>query len=127
MRFDRLLNVARALRESPNPDEFSMEHFGSSCGTPMCALGHYAARRDLQQEFLLSSSGALQTKYGKDVWFDDDQMVRHFGISEEMADRLFGAEGCGNAETALEAAEFVERFVAILSKLSPEEREFVGL
>lgn len=59
----RLLNVARALRESPNPKAFTMLRFvhgddsfsntvGSAadwCGTPACALGHYGSRTDLQK------------------------------------------------------------------------------
>lgn len=64
----RLLNVARALRESPAPHLFDMGAFVNDaewlsyksgrvefdpalenfCGTPACALGHYGSRPDLQ-------------------------------------------------------------------------------
>lgn len=67
----RLLNVARALRESPAPKLFNMSKFvwgdnvgrwcsndptfalneKNFCGTPACALGHYGARKDLQKTF----------------------------------------------------------------------------
>lgn len=56
----RLLDVALALRESKNPEAFTMRFYtwGWSstgyvlyphpCRNPECALGHYAARSDLQ-------------------------------------------------------------------------------
>lgn len=43
---ERLMLVVRALREDPDPENFTMWKF-SKCRTPACALGHYASRRDL--------------------------------------------------------------------------------
>lgn len=105
----RLLNVARALRESRNPDEFTMEKTHHECGTPACAIGHYAARRDLQREFTLKS--ALGSTDGDGEWAYAAQ--RHFGL-EGLAtvELLFGSKGCGGAETPKAAARYIERFVA---------------
>src|SRR6187551_2522759 len=51
VQYKRLMNVAKALRESPNAGRFDMGcyiHSGSEeegeknwCGSPACALGHY--------------------------------------------------------------------------------------
>jgi hypothetical protein len=123
--------VARALRESKNPEKFDMRKFGHSCGTPACAIGHYFARTDLQSEFVLSSRGSIATTAEplEPLWIGmrgGHTAIRdHFGITEEQEDELFGDPiddddeenvfvrenaGCGNAQTAIEAAEYIERF-----------------
>ena len=106
----RLLNVAKALRESANPKAFSMEFFAwggrwilHPCGTPACAVGHYAARRDLQRTFRITKNGSLP--------FADEDSYSHFGIDGEEYDALFSAVGCGNAKTTTQAARYIERFV----------------
>ena len=109
MNKERLLNVAKALRESPNPDAFTMRTIAHPCGTPGCALGHYAARRDLQDAFNLDHAGYL-TSISDESPFETE--LKHFGISEEQEDELFGAWGCADAKTPLAAAEYIERFVA---------------
>ena len=112
MRKDRLLNVARALRESKNPEDFDMGMYGHACGTPACALGHYAAREDLQHTFTLDAVND-SILVGEDwVGFDSRDVRDHFGITPSEALELFEAEGCAGAKTAIEAAEFIERVVA---------------
>ena len=123
----RLLNVARALRESPNPEKFDMGRYGDDdCGTPACAFGHYAARQDLQDRFALVRR-ELRVSYAEAIYFSTDVLLRytgemafydshlvleHFGISWEEADDLFSVEGCGGANTPAQAADFIEAFVA---------------
>lgn len=129
----RLLNVVRALEESPNPERFTMAQYGHECGTPACALGHYCARADLQSAFLLSK----HTNRGESeqpTWpapkdditfalaFDDDEVLTHFGINNAEADVLFGSEGCDGARTALEAAAFIRAFVARRERLLEAKR-----
>lgn len=135
----RLLNVARALRESPAPKEFTMEHWfhevpdctikEGSCGTPACALGHLALRKDLQTSFGYGYDGygwgfgANLTFRGEKVQFDDVRysegghpVLEYFGIDGFDFEALFGTEGCGRAKTTKAAAQFIERFVARRSK-----------
>jgi hypothetical protein len=99
----RLLNVARALRESEHPEKFTMRELVNMCGTPGCALGHYASRGDLQDVFLID--GYRMTTVGAGSIYD--VTLAHFG-----EDELFGALGCGEAKTPVQAAEYIERFVA---------------
>lgn len=110
----RLLNVAKALRESKNPDMFTMRRFSHPCGTPACALGHYAARGDLQEDFLFDQHSVLvRSDTGDTVWLDEEEgfVMNHFDITEDEVEWLFGEEGCNSAATANEAAEFIEKFV----------------
>jgi hypothetical protein len=119
MNKERLLKVAKALRESRAPDDFTMERFGNHCGTPACAMGHYAARRDLQRTFRFGKAylaaprpTLLYAKTDKCAYIDHEEVLDHFGITYGQSDQLFGPHGCGNAQTANEAANYIERFVA---------------
>jgi hypothetical protein len=122
MNAERLLNVARALREAPDNGNFTMEFYCWSgkefdCGTPACAIGHYAARQDLQKLFFIAN-GQMMVHYPNGDWpimVDSDKSIvplQHFGITYEEWDELFDVDGCGNAATAIEAAEYIEQFVA---------------
>lgn len=109
----RLLNVAKALREDKDPERFQMYRF-ADCGTPCCALGHYAARKDLQRVFRLSRvKGNWLGLVGKreGIGIDAPEVHKHFGIDYEQADELFGCHGCGCAQTPIDAAEYIEQFV----------------
>ncbi len=127
----RLLDVATALRETPKAlgQIFSMRKFGygqedcmlpddvshltpESCGSPACALGHYAVRRDMQHKFKLSRFGQLTNNKGVTISFNDDAILDHFGLDLDEAYRLFSAEGCMQAKTPIQAARYIERFLS---------------
>lgn len=112
---NRLLNVARACRESEHADKFTMTKFTYSCGTPGCALGNYAGRGDLQKVFSIRWSDDLQAL---DLFFRDRETVEnsveiqnYFGVSKSEAWRMFSLSGCNNAQTPEAAADYIEQFV----------------
>lgn len=115
----RLLNVAKALRESTVPHAFDMSWYTHGlqgaypCGTPMCALGHYGAREDLQSAFRINQyHGTLQVV---DPALDRDRFLaaeQHFDLNQREAEELFGCNGCGDASTVEAAATYIEGFVA---------------
>jgi hypothetical protein len=116
----RLLNVARALRESPKPEKFDMTRFAiGECGTPACALGHYAARRDLQRVLKLKLGESwfgpwwaiASTKTNRQISLNGTLLQKHFGISARNLDELFEGDGCGKANTAIQAAKYIDSFV----------------
>lgn len=132
---DRLLNVAKALRESPKPKAFTMscfirgdrlDQFEGWCNTPGCALGHYASRRDLQRVFTVIterdrdgnpmdySLRFLHDEEGSEgISFSDNNFLKYFGLdSYRDADELFSSYGCGDASTPKAAAKYIEQFVA---------------
>lgn len=119
MNAERLTNAARAVRESPKPDNFTMKYY-NVCGSPGCVLGHYAARPDLQSLLTFDKINQLTFVGFEDVdssahhsWPDYDHIMvrRHFGITAEQAWELFSANGCGNARSPTEAADYIEAFV----------------
>jgi hypothetical protein len=106
-----------------------------TCGTPNCALGHYVARRDLQSVFQFPLWACADRLYQErhcninnmilaGVWgatrpvFMWRRLVQnHFELSEHQVEMIFGATGCNDAETAEQAAEYIERFVALQKQL----------
>ncbi len=133
MNIERILNVARALRESPNPDMFNMDSYMHPCGTPSCAFGHYAVRSDLQSAFTAHAApeawkGIDIVGGDKNINYGRDEVLEHFGITDEQSDQLFCDAGsaaeavedheisadsflCLSAKTPNEAADWIERFV----------------
>lgn len=140
MNKERLLNVAKALREAIHPEQFDMERHVHPCGTPACAFGHYAAREDLQDEFSINttndptrcrSEGVHWRATGEGLFngYADRRVLRHFGITDRQAEELFGAASdfeedsdddfggtharlARTTKTPAEAADYIERFVA---------------
>ena len=109
----RLLNAARALRESPNPEKFTMRRYINECGSPACVLGHYAARKDLQRTFGVDTvARVLYRRNPKEIVGYYSLLVQsHFGISPWEAETLFNTSGCNGAITSDEAATYIENFV----------------
>lgn len=131
---DRLLNVCRALDESPNQSDFHMGSYGDygarcgflwlgrSCGTPCCALGHYAGRGDLQRSFNLDKDGTL--RFGKrSIEYYSDEVLAHFGLTNEEAIELFGCQGCNDAQTPAEAIAYIRAFVNRKYPVGPGDGE----
>jgi len=136
----RLLNVARALREYEHPERFDMncyvynyeylamegklEKHEDWCGTPGCALGTYASRSDLQRVLRINECITIDVHGNRinqpvmvlaskpNFTADYNDVLEHFGINDEEAEELFDHGGCGNAQTPIEAAKYIENFVA---------------
>ncbi|MDJ0764830.1 MAG: hypothetical protein QNJ97_17750 [Myxococcota bacterium] len=129
MHVERLMNVARALREAkntPKADNFTMTYFGfesedldeegipHGCGTPCCAIGFYAVREDLQDLLRLNADGDLEYQPGHtitgDLW---EALSEHFDISDDDVEMLFDSDGCGMAGDNIDQAiAFIENFAS---------------
>ncbi len=117
---ERLTSVVKALRDSPDPERFNMDRLTHPCGAPACALGHYAARDDLQEMFVLvpqehwypGSGLRLKAAPTKQVSYTSRVVREHFGLTPAETHELFSASGCGEAKSADQAAMYIERFVA---------------
>ena len=112
MNKERLLNVAKALRESPSPEDFDMGTYITDCGTPGCALGHYAAREDLQSLLSLCGNRDIKFREGGSAWYADSRISEHFELGTPQLEELFDCTGCGRARTTEQAATYIEQFVA---------------
>lgn len=127
----RLMTVVKLLREAQRSSKrrsaFDMGAWANHCGTPACALGSYAAREDLQRtfRFVRDSDGffGVTAKGLRDgsISFplsarEAEVFKRHFDLTPEQADELFGAEGCGKAKTPKHAADYIEKFIQLNSE-----------
>lgn len=112
MNKQRLLNVARALRESPKPERFTMDCYVHRCGTPACALGHYILRSDMQSDWVWDPVSRYPAPLRPRIGALSTWAGQHFNILDREIGELFGADGCNGAQTPIEAAEYIEQFVA---------------
>ena len=115
MNTERLKNVIKAIRERKEEAHFDMRWW-IQCGSPACALGHYASRTDLQEAFVLTSTevepAVVDTNHRSFFGFT----AEHFDITKQEALDLFRSDGCGqvgiNSVTAKEAIEYIEDFIS---------------
>jgi hypothetical protein len=107
----RLLDVARACRETRHPRKFSMRLFSYDCKTPACALGNYAHRADLQNRFRLMPMGLALIDGRRALACDSEEIRDYFSLSIPEAGELFCSTGCNDAKTPRQAAEYIEFFV----------------
>ncbi len=119
---ERLLLMADALDAAqkrqdslPLHKRFTMATWGheaigtNECGTPACALGHYAVTKEAQSRgWNLSIYGHLETPTRSDVM---KSARKEFDINDQEIDRLFSGSGCGGAQTPREAANYIREFV----------------
>lgn len=111
MNFDRLENLIVALKDA-KPEKFNMGNYMWRCGTPACVLGHYAARRDLQDLLMLSiQRGMVYQETGIGCDYDDAEVQEHFGFLEDEAEELFASYGCGSAKTPADAIAYIREFI----------------
>ena len=128
---DRLMKVVQSLLESKRPRKFDMGMYVHThenfCGTPGCALGHYAARRDLQKVFKVfvnkdglraagndyedGAYGFLKGPDDRRVHHDSLIVQEHFGLTRYEATELFASDGCDNAKTTRAAAKYIKDFI----------------
>jgi hypothetical protein len=113
----RLRTLARVVREAA---AFDMSIICDAiCGTPACALGHYAARPDVQSNFAIGIPlrggetifGLVDVMTGRRIYVDDDLIVEHFGLTESECRELFDFNGCRDAgRDNKKAAAYIEDF-----------------
>lgn len=130
----RLENAALVLEEATNlkvdgERQFNMEKFVHFCGAPACVLGYYGSRTDLQKLMVISGTKTkvkgrfgeyrldAQLVYRKGLYeqdivdYYDERLLDHFGLNAEQSYELFGSEGCGGANTPLQAARYIRKFI----------------
>jgi hypothetical protein len=115
----RLLRLAAILDKVPTdqtlPDGqpiYDQKQYVHPCGSPACALGHWAAanpkRWEIDRSILVKKDSPLSSVVRS--------AMDEFNLSYLTVDDLFGSYGCGKAKTGPEAAAFIRNFVANRSK-----------
>ncbi len=110
----RLLDVATALRTA-SPAKKKGFNMGDWCcprtGAPLCAIGFYADS-GLSTRFSIVR-GYLSRRYhlsGPEPFVGGNGDRKYFGVGDDWR-ALFGTAGCGGAETALQAAKYIENYL----------------
>lgn len=111
----RFRNLIKTMAELRTPIDMSRVHI---CGTPSCALGHYAAREDMQTTFYLGGLQGLRAARASpycSIHFNDSLVLNEFGITSEDAEFLFGPvdeHGEARVVTPSEVVEYLTKFFA---------------
>lgn len=110
LRLADILDVADAQHRAKKEPTYDQSTFKKSCGTPACALGHWAAHNPRRWKFDTTGHPYLRTTeplYG--ISFEDAS--QEFGIDHHAINELFEYNGCGRAKTGKQAAKFIRKFV----------------
>lgn len=106
-RLCRILRSADAKHVKAGEPIYRQSLWQHPCGTPACALGHYAAHTPSRWKFGAYGQPHLSYVDGGPL----ESATIEFGISFDEAHLLFAADGCGEARTASEAANYIEAFI----------------
>lgn len=114
MNVERLLELADVLdaahERGTNYDQKMFFHdlySGHPCGTPACALGHWAYANQDRWENCYNTP-TLKHRRNVSIF---DAVHEEFGLNSTQASELFGGYGCGFAKDAKQAAAYIRDFV----------------
>lgn len=114
---ERLLKLADILdvadaehrkNKEPTYDQCTLIH--ADCGTPACALGHWAAANPRRFNYD-AKGGSVRLRAYPDISGVDEIGSIEFDITEAQGTELFDYNGCGEARTSKEAARYIRNFV----------------
>lgn len=115
----RLNKCAQILREAAKRygrkndwlNGYCQAIYTHDCGTPACAFGHYAAAHP--KRFAISKRDGFPVLMVAGVYpfYGLDAAKEEFELSQSEVIELFGGNGCGGAKTALQAAQYIEKFI----------------
>jgi hypothetical protein len=109
-----ILDVADAEHRKNNEPAYDQCSVGHPCGTPACALGHWAAanpRRFIWNPRAEEEGGSV-ISYKPDPSAGFYEMgSREFDLTSEQSTELFDGDGCGDARTGKAAARYIRKFV----------------
>ena len=98
-----ILDAAHEAHQRKGGPGYNQARYTHECGTPACALGHWAAAHPERFAAILRESPHISPLYLAELEFD---------LTHEQASELFDADGCGEATTHKQAAEYIRDFVA---------------
>ncbi len=130
LRLAKILDTADAEHRKRKEPAYSQETLGHAehpestiemCGTPACALGHYAATMRGKRGWGWHKKYGMfwpgYTALDRGIWVSTNQpgpleaAANEFGLSADDSRDLFETWGCNNARTAKQAARYIRAFV----------------
>lgn len=114
-----ILDVADAEHRSKKEPTYEQAASMHSCGTPACALGHWAVNN--RRRFRIDKDSQIITlRSDPTTLFCGSIGATEFGITDEQGIELFSAQGCGEARTAKQAASYIRKFVRRVERYQAE-------
>lgn len=110
LKLANILDTADAAHRKRKEPTYSQYEFTHDCGTPACALGHWAAANPRRWYFEGSLYPQLRNA-GSPYTSPLDDACDEFSIDSDETQELFDVGGCGNARTAKQAAKYIRAFV----------------
>lgn len=106
-----ILDKADAAHRKLKQPTYAQSLFVHPCGTPACAIGHWAAH-NRRRGWRVDVNNSVGSVYKNGNYNTIMAGIEEFdlGVAEYL--RIFGSDGCGHARTGKEAAKFIRRFVA---------------
>ncbi len=104
-----ILDVADKEHRAKGERKYLQSQFFHPCGTPACALGHWAANSTSRWKRRGSSGWPI---YRSNTGLHPSKgAVLEFGITDSEAYHLFSSDGCDGARTGKQAAKYIRAFV----------------
>lgn len=105
-----LYNADRKHKMNDEP-AYYQKMYVHACGTPACALGHYAMTPEARDRgWSLSNLDNLRFR-GFLISYPDPQVLNEFGLTLDESFKLFGTQGCGKAKSARQASLYIRKFL----------------
>lgn len=114
-----ILDKADALHKKRMEPSYRQLYYSHPCGTPACALGHWAANNPRRWEMRGRYPGSELVPFlgkGHNAIYGNESAEIEFSLDSIDAYDLFGMSGCDSAKTAKQAAAYIRKFVAKRSK-----------
>ncbi len=118
-----ILDVADRQHRANNEPRYKQGIFVHGCGTPACALGHWAFNNQSRWKF---DDGTYPMLRNCDYGWCGDGAVKEFGITHAEVCEIFGSDGCDGAKTAKQAAKYIRKFVKRKFKEAEEELRIIS-
>lgn len=112
LRLAEILDDADQMHRDDGEPKYDQSNYIHPCGTPACAMGHYALATEA--DFRISPYGAgwwFTNRSDGRILLIDDFAKSEFCLEDHESWELFSGSGCGNAKTAKQAAAYIRRFV----------------
>lgn len=120
LKLAEILDVADAQHRKKKEPTYVQNATIHDCGTPACALGHWAAANKRRFKY--------DRRSGIVALLDDPENIavsvigaREFDLSMGQAVELFSGWGCGEARTAKQAARYIRTFVKRVERVENNE------
>lgn len=107
LRLAAYLSKVDAIHKRRKEPAYSQDTFVHECGTPACALGHYAVLNPRRWHLVFRAPSRINSE----ICSPRNDAKDEFDITGDEYWQLFSSYGCDGAATAKQAAAYIRNFV----------------